>query len=294
MRSDFALRGAPKNFLKDPLFPLLPYLVYNTPFPQRAFVMLSVIIIAKNEETNIRRCLESVRFANEIIVLDSGSEDNTLAIAKEYTDKVYSSEDWQGYGIQKQRALSLATGDWVLNLDADESISAELQKAIKSAIASNEADAYRIPICMNFDGIPLRFSSSPKRHARLFKRENAHFSTDIVHEKIILPKEARIGRLKQAIMHHSFRDISHALYKMNRYSSYSAKIKIKNDNQASFGKTVLGTGWMFFRCYILQKGFMDGKVGFLFAVMNAQGTFFRGMKQIYKDVKVNEIPEVVE
>ena len=101
--------------------------------------MLTVVIITKNEEANIGRCLESVRFADEIIVLDSGSTDNTLAIAKEYTSHVFST-DWQGYGIQKQRALAKATGDWVLNLDADESLTPALQEEIKQAIA---ADAYQ-------------------------------------------------------------------------------------------------------------------------------------------------------
>ena len=146
--------------------------------------MLSVIIIAKNEEANIGRCLASVAFADEIIVLDSGSTDKTVEIAKAYTDKVFLT-DWRGYGVQKQRALEYTTGDWVLNLDADESISEELQLEIKIAIASDKADAYRLPIQMVFYNQPLKYSASPKRHARLFKKENASFSTDIVHEKII-------------------------------------------------------------------------------------------------------------
>lgn len=254
--------------------------------------MLSVIIIAKNEEANIRCCLQSVQWAEEIIVLDSGSTDNTLAIAKEYTDKVYST-DWQGYGVQKQRALTLATGDWVLNLDADESVDNQLKEAIKEAMASNSADAYRIPICMNFYGNPLRFSSSPKRHIRLFKRGGAYYSDDIVHEKVILPTAARISKIKKAIMHHSFQDVSHALYKINRYSSYSAKIKIERNKSASFAKTMLGTSWMFFRCYILQRGFLDGRVGFLFAVFNAQGTFYRGIKQLYRDSQLDKLPNTM-
>lgn len=252
---------------------------------------LSVIIIAKNEERNIRRCLESVRFADEIIVLDSGSEDSTVAIAKEYTEYVYST-DWPGYGAQKQRALSKATKDWVLNLDADEAISEKLKHEMLYAMASDEADAYRIAIQMNFYNEPLRFSSSPKRHARLFKREKAHFSTDIVHEKIVLPEEARIGKLKNSIMHHSFKDVSHVLYKMNKYSSYSAKTYLAKRRKASFSKTLASTSWMFFRCYVLQRGFLDGRVGFLFAVFNAQGTFYRGIKQLYQDCNIEELPNL--
>lgn len=250
---------------------------------------LSVTIITKNEERNIRRCLESVRFADEIIVLDSGSTDKTVAIAKEYTEHVFST-DWPGYGVQKQRALSKARGDWVLNLDADESVSEELQREIMDAMASNSADAFRIAIQMHFYNQPLKYSSSPKRHIRLFKRANAHFSDDIVHEKIVLPEGTRIGKIKTAIMHHSFKDVSHVLYKMNKYSSYSAKTYIQKKRASSFTKTMASTSWMFFRCYILQRGFLDGRVGFLFAVFNAQGTFYRGIKQLYQDSNLDQLP----
>ncbi|KTC81372.1 glycosyltransferase family 2 protein [Legionella brunensis] len=253
--------------------------------------MLSVIIIAKDEEANIKRCLESVQWADEIIVLDSGSRDNTVAIAKEFTAHVYCT-DWQGYGIQKQRALAYATGDWILNLDADEFVDSGLQEAIKQAINNDTADAYRIPICMNFYGKLLRFSSSPKRHIRLFKRTGARYSNDIVHEKIILPSSARVARLKLAIQHYSFQDISHALYKVNKYSSYSAQIRRKKQNPPNFAKILLGTGWMFFRCYFLQRGFLDGQAGFLFATLNAQGTFYRGIKQLYRDTQVDELPNI--
>lgn len=244
--------------------------------------MLSVVVIAKNEERNIGRCLESVQWADEIIVLDSGSEDNTVAIANAYTDKVFST-DWQGYGIQKQRALARATGEWVLNLDADESVSEALKQTIIAAISSNTFDAFRIPIRMFFYGKALRYSSSPKRHIRLFRREGARYSDDIVHEKIVLPPQARVGKIHETIQHHSFQDVSHALYKINRYSSYSAEIRLKEKKKVGLLKTLLGTSWMFFRCYVLQRGFLDGRAGFLFAILNAQGTFFRGIKQIYCD-----------
>ena len=186
--------------------------------------------------------------------------------------------------------LSFAIGDWVLNLDADESVDAQLQASIKVAIASSKADAYRIPIAMHFYGCPLRFSSSPKRHVRLFKRQGACYSQDIVHEKIVLPAGARIRKIKQSLNHYSFRDLSHALYKINRYSSYSAKIKIEKNQVPSFAKTLLATGWMFFRCYFLQRGFLDGKPGFILAALNAQGTFYRGIKQLYRDSQLDKLP----
>lgn len=255
--------------------------------------MLSVMIICKNEEANIARCLQSVQFADEIIVLDSGSTDNTVAIAKQYTPLV-SVTDWPGYGVQKQRALSQATGDWVLNLDADESVSEALQEEIKSAIASGGADAYRVPIRMVFYNKLLKYSGSPSRHVRLFKRTNAVFSQDIVHEKIILPSPVKIGRLQQAIMHHSFQDISHVLDKINKYSSYSAKIRLESNKSIGLVRTLMNSFWMFFRCFLLQGGFLDGRAGFLFAVFGAQGAFYRGIKQIYHDVHIHKLPKVIK
>lgn len=254
---------------------------------------LSVIIITKNEEHNIRRCLNSVQFADEVIVFDSGSTDQTVAIAKEYTEHVYST-DWPGYGAQKQRALTKAHSNWVLNLDADESVSQELQQEIIHAMDSESADAFRVAIQMYFYDQPLKYSSSPTRRIRLFKRANVHYSDDIVHEKIILPEGARIGKIKSPIMHHSFKDISHVLYKMNKYSSYSAKTYILKQRKTSFMKTLSGTLWMFFRCYIVQRGFLDGKNGFLFAVFNAQGTFYRGMKQMYQDKNLDALPSLAQ
>jgi glycosyltransferase involved in cell wall biosynthesis len=245
--------------------------------------MLSVVIIAKNEEKNIRRCLESIQWADEIIVLDSGSTDKTVAIANEYTSNVVVT-DWQGYGVQKQRALSYAKGDWVLNLDADEVVDEPLKAALLKAIASDQADAYRIPIRMVFYGKALRYSSSPTRHVRLFKREGAHYSADdIVHEKIILAPGSRVGQLQLPIHHHSFHDLSHALYKINRYSSYSASIRIREKKSTTLLNVILGTSWMFFRCFILQRGFLDGRAGLVFALLNAHGTTYRGLKQLFHD-----------
>ena len=244
--------------------------------------MLSVIIITKNEEINIRRCLDSVKWADEIIVVDSGSRDKTVAIALEYTDKVYEN-NWQGFGIQKQRALSHATGDWVLNLDADEAIDDALKNEIIKVMSKDTPTAYRIPIRMYFYGKPMRYSASPKRHVRLFKREGARYSDDIVHEKILLPGGSSVGEIKIPIMHFSYRDITHALYKINLYSSLSAKIRIKENKLAGLIKTFIGTAWMFFRCFILQRGFMDGQDGLVLAILNAQGTLNRGLKQLYPD-----------
>ena len=244
--------------------------------------MLSVIIIVKNEEANLRACLNSVSWADDIVVLDSGSTDNTVAIAKEFTNKVYIT-DWPGYGPQKQRALEYATGTWVLNLDADETVSDALRQEITTVIRQNKADAYRSPILLNFYGKSLYHSWSPKHHVRLYKRAGARYTDSIVHESIVLPSNARLGQLKEGIQHHCLQDISHALQKMNTYSSYSASMRKTRGRKPSLLKTVLGASWMFFRCYVIQGGFLEGKDGFLLAVLSAEGSFYRGIKMIYHD-----------
>ncbi len=251
--------------------------------------MLSAIIIAKNEAMNIRRCLSSLDWVDEIIVLDSGSTDNTVAIAREYTKNVYVT-DWQGYGVQKQRALARATSTWILNIDADEEVSEPLKHAILAIMRDDTYDACKIPIRMCFFDKVLRFSSSPTRHARLFRREGAHFSADIVHEKIVLPASFKVKQLKAPLYHHSYRDISHVIEKLNRYSSYSAKIRIQANKSANIWQTSLSALWMFFRCYCLQAGFLDGKEGFVLALMNAHGTFYRGIKHVYPDKNLADLP----
>ncbi|MDF1677530.1 MAG: glycosyltransferase family 2 protein [Legionellaceae bacterium] len=245
--------------------------------------MLSVVIITKNEAARVTRCLESVKWADEIIVLDSGSTDNTVDIAKRYTPHVFINTDWQGYGVQKQRALSYATCEWVLHIDADEWVDETLKKAFLQVMQANKVDACRVPIRLCFYGKPLRFSSSPTRHARFFRREGAHFSDDVVHEKIVLPPHARIQQLKAPLFHDSFLDISHAIQKMDKYSSYSARIRLNEAKKAGLTRSVLGATWMFLRCYVLQRGFLDGRAGFMLAILNAQGSFYRGVKQVYQD-----------
>lgn len=244
--------------------------------------MLSVIIIAKNEAATIRRCLDAIRWADEIIVLDSGSEDATVAIAREYTPHVFQT-DWQGFGVQKQRALDKASGDWILNLDADEVITEPLRAEILMAMTQGQFSGFRVPIRMCFYGKALRFSAGPKRHVRLFKRAGARFSNDLVHEKILLPDNSSIGRLTTPILHYSFRDVSHALTKINVYSSYSARIRIEANKKHTLTQTLLSSIWMFFRCYVLQGGFLDGKPGLVFALFQTQGSWYRGIKQLYRD-----------
>jgi hypothetical protein len=251
---------------------------------------ISVIIITKNESSLIANCLESVKWADEIIVLDSGSTDNTVEIAKEYTPLVYVT-DWPGYGIQKQRALEKATGEWVLNIDADEEVTESLKNKLLD-IAHSSVDGCRIPIHMMFYQKMMKYSWCPSEHIRFFRREGASYETTIVHESIQLPKNSKIIKLKEKLKHYSFKDIHHALYKINKYSSYTAKARSRKGKSSSISRAVLSSMWMFFRCYFIQRGFLDGKPGFLLAILSAQGSFYRAIKQVYSEEHLDDLPMV--
>lgn len=242
--------------------------------------MLSVIIITKNEEQQIARCIHSVAWASQIVVVDSGSTDNTVKIAKQLGAEVLET-DWPGYGIQKQRALALAREPWVLCLDADEFLEDSAEAKFKKMIESNHADAYQLPIMMIFQNKPLKFAGCEARHIRLFKRKGAEFSNDKVHEKILLPSTSTIKKTKLKIFHESYQDWTDALNKMNLYSSLSANNK--KNSSSSLLYAFRNSIWLFIKNFILKKWFLDGKIGLIFAVYQAQGSWYRHLKQIYPD-----------
>tara|TARA_R110002111_G_scaffold256979_3_gene324760 strand:+ start:111529 stop:112287 length:759 start_codon:yes stop_codon:yes gene_type:complete len=238
---------------------------------------LSVIIIVKNEESSIRECLASVVWADEIIVLDSGSTDQTVAICKEYTDKVYDT-DWPGFGPQKNRALQYATKDWVLSIDADERISYDLQTEIKRSIqVPGRYDAHTMPRRSNYCGRYMKHSGWwPDRVVRLFRRGKAKFSDDLVHERVLV--EGKIGKLKEPIIHESLLTLEQILNTMNSYSSAGAKMMAEEKQKAGLTTAILHGLWTFIRTYIFRAGFLDGREGFMLAVSNAEGTYYRYLK----------------
>ena len=242
---------------------------------------LSVIIITKNESRNIRRCLESVKWANEIIVVDSGSTDDTLTICREYTQNI-TETDWQGYGKQKNRALDLATKSWVLSLDADEQVSPELGDKIHtilSAAASKDAYAIRRPVV--FLNKLIKHACGSNNSVRLFKRENARFSDDIVHE--ILEIKGSIGKLDEPILHYSFVDVAAILTKMNKYTSLVAEQRYVAGRKSSMFKAITHALWMFLKVYLLKAGFLDGRAGFILAITFAEGAYYRYIKLLTYD-----------
>jgi glycosyltransferase involved in cell wall biosynthesis len=242
--------------------------------------LISIIIITKNEEHDIRDCLASVTWADEVIVLDSGSTDKTLGIAKEYTKHVYSNTDWQGFGIQKNRALAYATGDWVLSLDADERISDELRAEIQHAISTENIAIYSMPRLSSYCGKFIRHSGWwPDYVARLFKRGSASFSNDLVHERLVFDGTAT--QLSCSLMHTTYKDLDEVIAKINQYSTLGAKNSLQQGKRGSLASAIGHALWAFIRTYILRAGFLDGAEGLMLAISNAETTYYRYLKLYY-------------
>jgi glycosyltransferase involved in cell wall biosynthesis len=233
---------------------------------------LSLIVITKNEEASIGRCLGSVNFADEIVVVDSGSTDRTVEIARDHHAKVVVTTDWPGFGPQKARALNLAQGDWVLSLDADEWIEASAVASIKAAIAApNPPSAYRMSRRSRFCGQIIRHSGwSPDHVVRLFRRGQARFSDHLVHESLIV--DGPIRPLKARIEHDSITSWADAEDKIERYSVAAAHQLAARGRRSSPLKASL-RGWTaFLKAYVFRAGFLDGAGGWRVAEYNRRYT----------------------
>ena len=237
---------------------------------------LSAIIITRNEEANIAACLDCLAFCDERVVVDAGSTDATAAIATTKGARVVA-HDWQGFGAQKNFALSLAQGDWVLSVDADERVSPALAREIEGAIADGRADGYEIPRLSSFVGREMRHSGwFPDHVLRLFRRGKARFSDDLVHERVIC--DGPVARLSEQLQHNSVTRLEQAISRIDRYSTAGAEMLIARGRRVSFASGITHGLWSFFRAYVLRLGFLDGREGFLLAVANAEGTYYRYMK----------------
>jgi len=238
---------------------------------------ISVTIITKNEEENIKTCLDSVAWVDEIIVVDSGSTDATVTICKQYTDKVYVM-DWIGHGPQKNRALKFATGDWVLALDADEWVTPELKEEIVRVINNPGVYvAFEMPRLSSYCSQYIHHSGWwPDRVTRLCKNGKALFNDHLIHDRLLV--DGKVGRLSNHLMHRSFRDLDHMLSKLNRYSAGGARMLLSEGGKSSLSKAILHGLWSFFQTYIVRAGFLDGRMGFILAVSNGEGTYYKYLK----------------
>jgi glycosyltransferase involved in cell wall biosynthesis len=242
---------------------------------------ISAIIIAKNNERTISRCIESVRWANEIIVLDGGSTDRTAEKCRALGAVVHVRTDWPGYGAQKNSALELASGDWILSIDTDEWVTEELRSEIEGVVASpRHYAAYAMPRRSSFCGRLMRHSGWwPDYVVRLFLRDSARFSADAVHERLVV--EGNTGRLRAPLMHEAVTDLEQMISKINAYSTASARMKQSEGRRSAMLTAILHGVWTFFRTYVLRLGFLDGREGFMLAVATAEGSYYRYAKLMY-------------
>ncbi|MDX1302647.1 glycosyltransferase family 2 protein [Photobacterium sp.] len=236
---------------------------------------LSVILITKNEADRVENCLRSVAsVADEIIVLDSGSTDETVEICQRFTDNV-TVTDWPGFGKQKQRALDKATGDWVLSIDADEALDSDMQNALVALLKQETIDktAYRLPWGVTLYGKTLKYGRSARSVLRLFKREGARYTLDEVHETVV-PASGDKGVMPGFLLHYTHRDYGHGLDKAAQYAWLGAQ-KYNRKGKKSHGLVLalLRAIWTFFHIYIIRRGFLDGSVGFIIAMTYAQVNF---------------------
>lgn len=241
---------------------------------------LSVIVITRNERRNIADCLRSVAFADEFVVVDSGSTDGTPDIAAALGARVLHTTDWPGFGVQKNRALAAATGRFVLSIDADERVTPALAAAIRAVVAQGDnapCRGYELSRLSTFCGQTMRHGDwYPDRVLRLFRREGARFSDDLVHERLLL--DGPVGRLDGHLLHDSVPSLDHALEKMNRYTTGRAQDKLRQGGRGGLGKALAHGAWAFVRGYVLKRGFLDGRLGLVLALHVAETTYYRYLK----------------
>ena len=245
---------------------------------------VSIAIITRNEEKNIKDALDSVREFDEIIIVDSYSTDKTMEICKEYGTNIYQHE-WEGYARQKQKAVDYASGPWVLILDADERLTPELKNEVTKKIADSRYDGYYIPRENYFMGKWIQHSGWwPDHTLRLFKKEVSHVEQREVHEKVIV--NGSIGYMSSPIKHYSYRTISDFVQRMDTYSTLSAKEFIHKSMVSSFGSMLVSPVLVFFKMFFLRQGFRDGIHGYVLAMLYSFYTFLKYVKILERKGKL--------
>jgi glycosyltransferase involved in cell wall biosynthesis len=239
---------------------------------------ISAIVITLNEENNIAACLESLRWVDEIVVMDSGSRDKTQEIARTFTPMVFET-GWQGYGETKNLAMSKASGDWILCVDADERVTPQLARDIRNRLKVDGGrfagyEMARLAFILNR---PLRHGGwYPGYVIRLFKREAGRFSVLAVHEGVVL--EGSQSRLKGDLLHDTDPTLDHYLEKMNRYTTLAADELCKKGKRTGLFDLLIRPQGTFFKMFFLKVGFRDGVPGFLVALLSAFHVFTKYAK----------------
>jgi len=238
---------------------------------------LSVIIISRNEAANICDCIASVVWADEIIVVDSGSTDDTVSLARGVGARVYETADWPGFGPQKNRVLGYVSKDWVFSLDADERVTPELRIEIEQAMHEARAEGYYVPRLSQFCGRFVRHSGwYPDYVLRLFKRGAGRFSDSLVHETVLLTGVT--ATLTSPLLHYSYLTADDVERKVEHYSTAAAQQMFQAGKRSSLMNAMLSGGWAFVRTYVIRLGVLDGSAGLSIARMNARTTYLKYRK----------------
>jgi glycosyltransferase involved in cell wall biosynthesis len=250
--------------------------VRSLPVNVRATHPLSVAIITKNEENNIMRCLESVRWADEIVVADSGSTDSTLDVCRRFDCRIVET-DWLGFGPTKQLAAESASHDWVLSVDADEEVTDRLKEAIHQVLAKPQCKAYRIKRTSFYLGKMIRHCGWNRDYpVRLFHRAYAHWNDKSVHESLVVA--GPLGTLEAPLLHYTYPTIESHVERMNRYSELCAQELLGRGGSCLIPSAVLRGMAKFLKMYVLQTGFLDGGAGFVLSYNSAVGVYLKYLK----------------
>jgi glycosyltransferase involved in cell wall biosynthesis len=249
---------------------------------------VSLVIITQNASALLANCITSVPFTNDIVVVDSGSEDETLEIATKHGARVFQQK-WLGYGPQKQFAIEQARHDWVLCLDADERLTSKLIKNIQSALINPTAIAYALPRRNRFMGCWLMHGEGyPDWCIRLFDRRQARWSNDAVHEKVLV--EGEIHRLSGDLLHESEQGLADYLEKQNRYTTIQAKHMFLARKPFKWTKLIFSPPLRFIKFYLLRRGFMDGLPGTVHIAIGCFNSFvkYAKLRELYRNPPTKE------
>jgi len=238
---------------------------------------ISAVIITKNEENNIERCLKSLNWVDEIIVVDSGSTDRTMDICREYDCKIIKTE-WLGFGKTKQLSVNSASFDWVFSIDADEEVTPELREEIKNVLSkSDKKNGYKIRWLSFYLKEWIGHSGWDKNYKlKLFNRKYGKFNESLIHERVIL--EGHVGKLKNVLKHHTYPDLSTFTKKMDSYAEMGAKMLLEKRKKTSLFSAYVHGFATFIKMYFIQLGFLDGKIGLILATNYAFAVYYKYLK----------------
>jgi len=250
---------------------------------------LSAVIITQNEERNIGRCIDSLKgVADDIVVVDSGSTDNTEVICKEKGARFFYNK-WEGYIEQKNFANNLAEHPYILSVDADEALSGQLRDSILEAKDSLEADGYEMNRLTNYCGKWIRHGGwYPDRKLRLFHRDKFEWGGEKIHEAMMMKEpNARIEGLSGDLLHYSYYNISQHIAQANHFTNMTAELAVERGKSSGMIKIIFSPVVKFIRDYIFKLGFLDGYYGYIVCRISAQATFMKYSKirQIRKEQK---------